>query len=109
MKAEEILELAFKLAGRRSGMTIDDVREAFGWEKRTTQRRLRSVEELFPSDIELFFDDEGHKRWRLGGQHLRELMNLSADEMAAFELAVACLKRDGLDGELCFCVRSATR
>ena len=62
-KAEELLKLAFRLAGSRTGLTLDDVQEEFAWEKRTAQRRLGDVERLFPQDLSHYMDDEGRKAY----------------------------------------------
>lgn len=83
------------LAGRHVGVTLDDVMRRFGISKRTAQRRLRMLETVFP-DTAVAKDGEGRKRWRLASAALRDLMTLSAEELAALDLGVEAMKRCGL-------------
>jgi predicted DNA-binding transcriptional regulator YafY len=94
-KAEQLLALATLVAARHAGVTLDDVIERFSVSKRTAQRMLRALEAQFP-DMAVALDGEGRKRWRLPSAPLRDLMTLSAEELAAFDLAVETLKRSGL-------------
>lgn len=63
--------------------------------KRTTQRMLRALEAQF-TDTSIFVDEEGRKRWRLPSGALRDLISLSAEELAAPDMAVETMKRAGL-------------
>jgi predicted DNA-binding transcriptional regulator YafY len=94
-KAEQLLALATLVAARHAGVTLDDVIERFSVSKRTAQRMLRALEAQFP-DTAVASDGEGRKRWRLPSAPLRDLMTLSAEELAALDLAVETLKRSGL-------------
>ena len=94
-KAEQLLSLATLVAARHAGVTLDDVVERFSVSKRTAQRMLRALEAQFP-DTAVATDGEGRKRWRLPSAPLRDLMTLSAEELAALDLAVETLKRSGL-------------
>ena len=94
-KAEQLLELATMVAARHQGVTIDDVVERFGVSKRTAQRMLRALELQF-SDTSAATDHEGRKRWRLPSAPLRDLMTLSAEELASLDLAITTLRRSGL-------------
>ncbi|WP_293863451.1 WYL domain-containing protein [uncultured Alsobacter sp.] len=93
-KADQLLELATMIRARRAGITLADCEERFGCSRRTAQRMMRNVELRFP-DIDTFFDEEGCKRWTMRSGPLRELLSLAADELAALDLAVAQLDRDG--------------
>lgn len=93
-KAGQLMDLATMAAAHHSGITIDDVTERFGCAKRTAQRMLRALEERF-LDTESDFDDEGRKRWRLPQAAIRDLMTLTPDELAAFDLAITSLVQSG--------------
>ena len=75
-KAEQLMELASMVAGHRTGITLDDVTERFSCSYRTAQRMIVALETSFP-DVVSRTDEEGRKRWRLEGGHLRDLMNLT--------------------------------
>jgi predicted DNA-binding transcriptional regulator YafY len=97
-KADQLLSLATMAAARFMGITIADVVAKFDCSKRTAQRMLRALELQFP-DTEAFLDDEGRKRWRLRQAAIRDLMTLTADELAALDLAIATLDRSRQDEE----------
>lgn len=82
-------------AGRHAGITLDDVIERFDVSRRTAQRMLRVLETLFP-DTGVAIDDEGRKRWRLPSGALRDLLTLSAEELAAVDIGIETMKRSGL-------------
>jgi predicted DNA-binding transcriptional regulator YafY len=93
-KADQLLALAQMVAGSRVGILLDDVESRFAVSHRTAQRMMRALELQFP-DVETRTDAEGRKRWRLQGGHLRELMTLEAEELAALDLAIAKFGNDG--------------
>jgi predicted DNA-binding transcriptional regulator YafY len=97
-KAEQLIELATMVAARHSGVTLDDVVERFEVSGRTAQRYLHALEVQFP-DTHTSIDDVGRKRWRLPSAPLRDLMTLSAEELAALDLAVETLRHNGLGVE----------
>ena len=97
-KAEQLLALATLVAARHGGVTLDDVIDRFTISKRTAQRMLRALEAQF-TDTTTFTDEEGRKRWRLPSGALRDLMSLSAEELAALDMAVETMKRAGLSVE----------
>jgi predicted DNA-binding transcriptional regulator YafY len=94
-KAAELIALATMAAGRHVGVTIDDVIERFRISKRTAQRMLRMLESQFP-DTDVSNDADGRRRWRLPSGVLRDLLALSADELAALDLAAETMTRSGL-------------
>jgi len=94
-KAEQLLGLATLAAARHTGITIDDVIERYAVSKRTAQRMLHALEAQF-IDTVTSIDDDGRKRWRLPSAPLRDLMTMTADELAALDLAAETLKRSGL-------------
>lgn len=93
-KADQLLALAQMVAASRVGILLDDVERRFSVSHRTAQRMMRALELQFP-DVETRTDAEGRKRWRLQGGHLRELMTLEAEELAALDLAIAKFGNDG--------------
>ncbi len=97
-KARDLMTLAIMAAGRYVGVTLDDVMVRFRISRRTAQRMTHALEEVFP-DTAPYWDDEGRKRWRLPSGQMRELMSLSAEELAALDLAIATLVRAGLSIE----------
>jgi predicted DNA-binding transcriptional regulator YafY len=97
-KAEQLLALATLVAARHGGVTLDDVIDRFKISRRTAQRMLRALEAQF-TDTTTFTDEEGRKRWRLPSGALRDLMSLSAEELAALDMAAETMKRSGLSVE----------
>src|SRR5690348_4093424 len=93
-KAEQLLDLATLLRARRAGVTLADVEERFGCSRRTAQRMMRNLEIRFP-DVDSELGDDGLKRWRMRGGALKDFLSLGADELAALDLAVAQLGREG--------------
>ena len=55
---------------------------------------MTALEARFP-DVVWSFDVDGRKRWRFEGGHLKDLLTLSPEELAALDLAIAELKRLG--------------
>ena len=93
-KADQLLELATLVAARRMGITLDDVTERFSCAHRTAQRMMGALEAAFP-DVVASFGEDGRKRWRLEGGHLRDLMSFAPEELAALDLAISELDRSG--------------
>jgi predicted DNA-binding transcriptional regulator YafY len=93
-KAGQLLRLATLVASRHMGVTLDDVVHEFPGSLRTAKRMMRALEAMFP-ETEDFVDGEGRKRWRLRSSGLANLLTLSAEEIAAIELAEAVLVRRG--------------
>ncbi|MCW5749618.1 MAG: WYL domain-containing protein [Alphaproteobacteria bacterium] len=93
-KAEQLLSLAVMAASRHAGITLGDVMERYGCSRRTAQRMLHILEYVFPDTLARF-DDDGRKRWLLHTAALRDLLTLTADELATMDLAAATLSRLG--------------
>ena len=93
-KAEQLLDLATMVSSRHQGVTLDDIVQRYEISLRTAQRMLRALELRF-SDVEHWMDENGRKRWRMPGGHLRELLSVSADELAALDLGISHLSRSG--------------
>lgn len=93
-KAEQLLALAAMTAANHRGVTIADVVDRFAVSKRTAQRMLRALENQFPSTTTAV-DDVGHKRWLLSQDALKQLVSITPEELAAFDLAAEAVKRSG--------------
>lgn len=98
-KAEQLLQLATMITARHQGMSLDEVRENFKISHRTAQRMMRALELQFP-DVEIINDSEGRRRWKLNNSGLRDFLSVTAEELAAVELAAHHLERAGLTPEM---------
>ena len=92
-KARNIIDLYINLAGRHVGLTINDVINQYGISRRTAQRMLHLAEDMFHA--ETYKDAEGRKRWLVKENIRKELIDITAEEMAALELARNLLERRG--------------
>jgi predicted DNA-binding transcriptional regulator YafY len=97
-KAGQLLELARMAAGRYLGVALSDVMGHFRISRRSAQRMLRKLEQVF-RETETFHDDGGRKRWRLSAGALRDLVTVLPDEVAALSLATEAMRRSGLEVE----------
>jgi predicted DNA-binding transcriptional regulator YafY len=97
-KADQLLQLATLVSSRRQGLCLEEMCEIFSVSHRTAQRMTRALELQFP-DVETVDGADGKKRWRLGNAELRDLISLTAEELAALELAVNTLERSGMAPE----------
>ena len=97
-KAEQLLQLATMITARHQGMSLDEVRDSFNISHRTAQRMMRALELKFP-DVDISNDTEGRRRWKLNTPGLRDFLTVSAEELAALELAAHHLERAGLTPE----------
>ncbi len=94
-KARDIIELYTNLCGRSVGLTIGDVKQEYGVSKRTAQRMLHLSEEMFHA--EAYFDNAGHKRWRVKDNIRKELINVTPEEFIALDTAKELLKDKGME------------
>lgn len=94
IKAEQLLTLATMAVGRHMGVSLEEITAAFGVTKRTAQRMIQALERQFP-DVEVSFADGGRKYWRLPQAALRDLLTLTPEELAAFDLALQVLRMNG--------------
>ena len=91
----DILRLAMRLQGA-GGLTLDDIGTEFSVSRRTAERMRNAVERAF-GPLELVDAGDRRKHWRLRSNGLRELVDLSADELVELETAAADLARTGQD------------
>lgn len=94
-KAEQLLSLAALVSSEERGITLDDVMERFSVSKRTAQRMVGALPKHFP-ETTTKIDEAGRKRWSMPSGALRDLMTLSAHELAALDLAIAKFVRSNL-------------
>lgn len=83
--------LARELAGTRTGLTLDEMAERVGVERRTAERMRDALRDLFPG-FEARAEDRT-KRFRIVGGLSAVMLAPTADELAELELAAR-----GLDG-----------
>ena len=95
LKADQLMQLATLMSSRHRGVTLDQVKEEFDVSHRTAQRMMRAIEQQFP-EVQTSNDEEGHKRWRIGEITFKDLITVKAEELAALELGIKHLQRDGL-------------
>ena len=94
-RAADIVRLALRLQGTWRGLTLDDIERDFEVSRRTAERLRDAVEDVFgPLDLA----DTGERRhhWRLRTSTLRQLVTVSAKELAELNTAAAALERTGL-------------
>ena len=91
----DILRLALRLQGMRTGLTLDDIGEEFGVSRRTAERLREAVEGAF-GPLESVDGEDRRRYWRLQSNALRQLVRVSPEELAELESAAAGLERSGL-------------
>jgi predicted DNA-binding transcriptional regulator YafY len=97
-KADQLIELATLVRASRTGITLSMIEERFRISRRTAQRMMRNLEGRFP-DVEIMTGEDGQKRWRMMGSQIKDLLSLSADEVAALDFAIHRLVHDGQERE----------
>jgi predicted DNA-binding transcriptional regulator YafY len=97
-KADQLMQLATLASSRHLGVSLDHVREEFKVSHRTAQRMMRALEIQFP-EVETLKDPEGRKLWRIASVAFKDQINVQADELAALQLGIQYLEREGLLAE----------
>ncbi len=90
----ELVQLIVALRGTRVGLTLDGIQQRFAISRRTAERRLGAVRELFPTELQRRTLG-GTRHWRLSGDLPRRLVQLEPDELVALEEAFKLLGEDG--------------
>ena len=100
-KAEQIFDLAMWMQRRSNGVSLADIKGRFGVGHRTAQRMRDAVERIF-QDLQEVQSDTREKRWRLNSGRLDRLIDLTARDLAALDVAESKLAKEGLkdDSEL---------
>lgn len=94
VKTDQMLKLAAMSASRFQGITIGEVQDRFRVSRRTAQRMLHALEVQF-LETETFVDNEGYKRWRRPAGAKPNGLTLTAQELAAFDLAAEAMAKSG--------------
>lgn len=94
-RAERLIQLALEMQASRGGLTLSEIEERFDVSRRTAIRMRDAVIAAFPQADEMPSTDRS-KRWRLGGEAIRPLLGMTADDLAALENAAGILDRDNL-------------
>ena len=93
-RVADILRLAMRLQGA-GGLTLDDIGSEFEVSRKTAERMRDAVEHAF-GPLEYETADDGRRHWRLRSNPLRDLVQVSADELVELETAAAEVERAGL-------------
>ena len=95
-RVRDIVKLAIRLQGMGGGLTIADIMNEFGVKRRTAERMLHAVEEVFGGLHPVKNIGEKRRHWRLQSPTVGQLVRVSPEELAELESAVAGLDRAGL-------------
>ena len=95
-RAADIVRLALRLQGTWRGLTLDDIARDFEVARRTAERLRDAVQDVF-GPLDLVNTGERRHHWRLRTSTLRQLVTVSADELAELNTAAAALERAGLE------------
>jgi predicted DNA-binding transcriptional regulator YafY len=95
-KAADLLRLAELATARYQGVSLAEIEEIFGVDRRTAQRMTKALEEMFPQ-CSTRVDDERRKFWKLRADDARLMLaqGIRDSELAALELAIRRAERDG--------------
>lgn len=102
----QLFDLALELVASRRGLTMAEVQALLGVSRRTAERQLQALDQAFGM-VEDVDSGSRRKRWRLQAPALRQLVRVSAEELAELTLAAESLDRAGL-GERAATVRALT-
>jgi len=97
--AGDLIRLAIALQGSSTGLGVAEIAARFRIGRRTAERRLAALADLFPRELEARKLEDG-KRWRLRGGAATSLVRVEAAELAALDAASALIERDGLPDQL---------
>lgn len=95
-KAADLLRLAELATARYRGVSLGEIEEEFGVDRRTAQRMTRALEEMFPQCVTRVEDDR-RKFWKLRADEARLMLaqGIRDSELAALELAIRRADREG--------------
>lgn len=98
--AIRLLRLADMAVASYGGVSLQDVEDEFGFDRRTAQRMMRALEEAFPN-VEFSDDQERRRRWSLPRRDPRWLQaqGIRDSELAAMDMAARRAERDGAPDE----------
>ncbi|MCW1919912.1 WYL domain-containing protein [Rhodobacter sp. KR11] len=95
-KATDLLRLAEMASARHAGVSLTEIEETFGVDRRTAQRMTKALEETFPNCITRT-DDDRRKFWKLRADHARLMLaqGIRDSELIALNLAIQRAEREG--------------
>lgn len=96
-KAVDLLRLAM-MATSRQGVCLSDVEAEFGCVRRTAQRMVSALQEVFPATDHAVGED-GRHYWRLPSRAVAPLLTPTADELVGLKSAISELDRIDMHGE----------
>lgn len=94
-KAVDLLRLARMLVAARYGVSYDEIEEKFAVSRRTAERMLAAVCDLYPDYI-VKTDDDRCMRWQIHPQNTVAWDPFQTSDVAALETAAATLEQTGL-------------
>ena len=97
-RLKHIIDLAVRLQGSRSGVTLDDIRQDLSVSRRTAERMRDAVEWAF-GPLETVPADDNKLHWRLQSRALRHLLRITPEELSALGTAAAALEQTGLQDQ----------
>jgi len=95
-KASDLLSLAEMATARHGGVSLPEIEDEFGVDRRTAQRMTRALETVFPG-CTTRTDDERRKQWKINAADARLMLaqGILDSELAALELAIRRAEREG--------------
>jgi predicted DNA-binding transcriptional regulator YafY len=93
VKTRDLLRLAEMAAGRRQGVSLAEIAEAFDADHRTAQRMARALENTFP-DVKIRTDPDRRRRWKLRDPGLARSQGIRDDEFAALGMSIRRAERE---------------
>ncbi len=95
-KAVDLLRLAELATARYLGVSLAEIEETFGVDRRTAQRMTKALETVFPN-VETRTDIERRKYWKLANDDLDLIASqgIRDTELAALEMSIRRAERDG--------------
>ncbi|MDE8343606.1 MAG: WYL domain-containing protein [Acidocella sp.] len=92
--AQRLLRLAILLAGRRVGLSLDEIARELDIGRRTAERLRDSLIDIFPQ-LESYDDEERVRRWRLPQGALVDIAQPRPEILAAVDVTARELERHG--------------
>lgn len=101
-KTKDVLRLAFMMSGSQEGVSLADIADEFGVDRRTAERMRDVILDVFPADdVHVSTGDDRVKRWKLrSGNRNRlsidDLTSFSSDEVSVLETAARVMEKEGM-------------
>ncbi|MBD9653155.1 WYL domain-containing protein [Ensifer sp. ENS09] len=93
-KSQDLIRLARLAAVRRTGISLDEIREEFGISHRTAQRMTEALEAVF-GNVEAVTGTDRRRRWRVLDPVLEKLQLRQETAVEALEIASRTARGDG--------------